>query len=126
MRALASIRVAHDALARQAAVSAWLAAATGLGFDESDRVAVIVEGVFADFTVPERVVVERIAGCPCCVGQVALRVAVTRLLRRHRPQRLLLLLSSADHAERVRHLLGDGDLAAAVRLVDSKHASDSR
>ncbi len=106
MSALVSIRVARGADAQQAALSDWLASTAGVGSHVSEHAAVIVEGGFADFTVPDRVVVERIAGCPCCVGQVALRVTVARLLRRHRPQHLLLLLSSADHVERVRRLLG--------------------
>ena len=36
-------------------------------------------------------------GCPCCTGQVAFRVALTRLLREARPARLFIELNAAGH-----------------------------
>lgn len=62
---------------------------------------------------PDNVEVVRLAaGCVCCIGQVALRVALVRALRTHRPDAVLLLLASADHLPRVRALLDDGRLGA--------------
>lgn len=44
-------------------------------------------------------------GCICCTGQVALRVALTRLLREARPARLIIALDAASHvAESLRTL----------------------
>jgi hypothetical protein len=89
----------------QPLAAAWLAAHAG------ERRAVIVEGAFVPLEVPDDVAVERLAGgCPCCLGQVPLRVALVRLVRALRPQALLLLLAGGDHAARVRALLADGSL----------------
>ncbi|HQR19909.1 MAG TPA: hypothetical protein PLE54_04255 [Burkholderiaceae bacterium] len=99
----------HGGDAQQLA-DAWLAVHAG------ERCAVIVEGAFVPLEAPSGVTVERLAGgCPCCLGQVPLRVALVRLVRAVRPDALLLLLSQGDHAERVRALLADGSLG--VRFV---------
>lgn len=47
------------------------------------------------------------AGCPCCVGQVTFRVALTRLLREARPDRLIIELDATAHAERTLAMLED-------------------
>lgn len=39
------------------------------------------------------------AGCPCCAGFVTLRVALTRLLRDHRPAHTLLLIADPRHLD---------------------------
>lgn len=43
------------------------------------------------------VVIAAAQGCPCCTGQVALRVALTRLLRSARPHRLFVELAHDAH-----------------------------
>jgi len=86
-------------------VDAWLAATP------SQRRAVIVESPFAEIQVPDEVSLTRLGGaCPCCLGQLPLRVALVRLVRSQRPDAVLLLLNAAEHADRVRALLADGSL----------------
>jgi len=127
--AVVTIQVARDAVAQQTALSDWLAALPDVGYRDGNRqvAAVIAEGTFAVLTAPASVVVERIAaGCVCCVGQIAMRVTLTRLLRAHRPKRLLLLLASGEHIDRVRRMLGDEQFATVLRLQDPVHDAGSR
>ena len=93
----------------QQLADAWLATHAG------ERCAVIVEGAFVPLEAPGTAVERLAGGCPCCLGQVPLRVALVRLVRAVRPDALLLLLSGGDHAERVRALLADGSLG--VRFI---------
>jgi hypothetical protein len=89
----------------QRAVDAWLTQTT------SERRAVVVENPFVDVQVPEGVSLTRLGGaCPCCLGQLPMRVAIVRLVRSQRPDAVLLLLSASGHAGRVRALLADGSL----------------
>jgi len=89
----------------QRAVDAWLAATL------LERRAVIVENPFAEVQLPDDVPLTRLGGaCPCCLGQLPLRVAIVRLVRSQRPDAVLLLLTGAEHADRVRALLADGSL----------------
>jgi hypothetical protein len=108
----AAIRVAAPA-DQQAQLDAWLARRSGT------RRAVIAESGFAPLEAPEDVPLARLAsGCVCCAGQVPLRVTLTRAVRAHRPDDILLLLASAQHLGRVRALLADGSLGVRfdVRL----------
>ena len=93
--------------AQQACLDAWL---------ERHPIgarAVVAESAFAPLAAPANVALLRLtAGCVCCIGQVPLRVGLTRIVRTHRPERLLLLLASGDHVDRVRMLLTDGSLGA--------------
>jgi hypothetical protein len=99
-----------DAAAQQA-VDSWLAA------NPSGRRAVVVEGVFSSLEVPSDVPLARLgAGCVCCLGQVPLRVGLTRLVRSERPDAVLLVLSHGEHLERVRALLADGSLGVRFSL----------
>jgi G3E family GTPase len=63
-----------------------------------------------------RAIVRLDSGCPCCVGQVSLRVALTRLLRTARPARLFVELDAASHAEAVLRLLAGPWLAPVLAL----------
>jgi len=56
------------------------------------------------------------AGCPCCTGRVAVRVALVRLLRESQPRRLFIELPQSDHLRAVLSALGEeglGDLRLA-------------
>lgn len=44
------------------------------------------------------------AGCPCCDGNLTLRVMLNRLLRR-RPERLFISLATSAHVEQLRTFL---------------------
>jgi hypothetical protein len=125
--AIVTIRVARDASTQQAVLGNWLSTQLDGRSPQKDAVAVIAEGAFSALAAPDGVIVNRIAaGCVCCIGQIALRVTLTRLLRAHRPARLLLLLTSGEHIDRVRKMLGDGQFAALLRLSDSVHDAGSR
>ena len=106
----ATIRVAAPA-GQQALLDEWLAAPS------TARRAVVAESGFAPLAAPAAVPLARLApGCVCCVGQVPLRVTLTRVVRAHRPQDILLLLASAEHLPRVRALLADGSLGVRFEL----------
>jgi hypothetical protein len=93
-------------------VADWLAA-TGAA-----RRAVLFEGFGGALDLPPELPVTRLAaGCVCCLGQVPLRVGLTRLVRAHRPDELLLVLADGQHLARVRALLADGSLGVRFALA---------
>ena len=95
----------------QPAVDAWLAATS------ASRRAILIEGAFSALDVPPGVPVTRMgAGCVCCMGQVPLRVGLTRMVRALRPDAVLLVLASGEHRARVRALLADGSLGVRFEL----------
>jgi len=107
MRASVAVGGAHP----QQAVEAWLATSP------PGRRAIVVEGAFSVLEVPADVPLTRLgAGCVCCLGQVPLRVALTRMVRSVRPDAVLLVLWHGDHLERVRALLADGSLGVRFEL----------
>lgn len=67
---------------------------------------------------PEVDVTEAEPGCVCCVGQVGLRVALTRLLRASRPERLYVELAEPAHLGSALNTLGNPWLAPVIH-VDS-------
>ena len=106
----AEIRVAAPA-EQQGQLNDWLAAA------REGRRAVIAESNFTPLEAGDDIAIARLApGCVCCVGQVPLRVTLTRTLRAHRPDSVLLLLATADHLPRVRALLADGSLGVKFEV----------
>lgn len=112
-RALVTVRVARGGERQQAAIGAWLADLGACSADDrtgsagSECLAVIAEGAFAELSAPRGTIVHRlVAGCVCCVGEVPLRVTLTRVLREHRPAQLLLVLASDEHLARVLDMLG--------------------
>lgn len=106
----AAIRVAAPA-EQQAQLDDWLAQSV------RGRRAVIAESGFLPLEAPADVPLARLApGCVCCVGQVPLRVTLTRTVRAVRPDDLLLLLATADHLPRVRALLADGTLGVRFEV----------
>ena len=89
----------------QAGVDAWLAETA------ASRRAILIEGSFTALDAPPGVPVTRLgAGCVCCLGQVPLRVGLTRMVRTLRPDVVLLVLANGEHLARVRALLADGSL----------------
>jgi hypothetical protein len=110
-----SLRVAATEAERAAAIGAWLqlphaSAASG-------RRAILAEGVLFDRTGAEGVpLVGLAAGCPCCAGSVALRVALTRTLRSARPEAVLLLMAGTEHLPRLRRILEQGELGVRFEI----------
>lgn len=104
-----TVQAAAGARRQQQALHDWLDARRRAA--DGRACAVIAEGASFALQAPPQVPLVRLAaGCVCCVGQTPLRVALLRLLRAHRPQAVLLLLSGAEHRERVRELLEQGKL----------------
>jgi G3E family GTPase len=66
--------------------------------------------------VPGVVAAEAEPGCVCCVGQVGLRVALTRLLREARPARLYVELTEPSHLGAALKTLANPWLAAVIRV----------
>jgi G3E family GTPase len=98
---------------RQAAVDRWVAS------HPEGRRAILTEG-FGSFTAPDGIAVAGLGGgCVCCVGQVLLRVTLTRLMRAERPEHLLLLLSDDQHLPRIQSLLTDGSLGVRLELEET-------
>ena len=96
----------------QGVVDAWREATA------SAQRAVFVEGAFTVLELPSDVAVTQLAsGCVCCVGQVLLRVGITRAVRALWPDALLLVVSRGEHLERVRALLADGSLGVRFELT---------
>ncbi len=114
--AFVSLRVAPDAAARQAVLRDWLATVPAENLARG-RAAAIVEGALAAVDAPASVSVEAVGGCFCCVGQVALQVALTRVVRARRPSHLLLLIASGAHRARVRRML-DEERFAMLQVLD--------
>lgn len=57
-------------------------------------------------------------GCICCVGQVSLRVALTRLLREAQPQRLYLELGEPAHLAASLRTLRNPWLAPVIEIAE--------
>ncbi len=103
-----TLRSATGAAAQQAALDAWRAGAPPVPR------AIIAEGALWPLEAGGEEIV-RLTGCPCCLGAVPLRVALTRLLRQSRPRALLVLLASPEHLPRLRAQI-EGGAFGAVRL----------
>ena len=101
--AVLTLRCARGAAAQQAELDAWLTTSPG-----TPR-AVIAEGALWPLQADGAEIVQ-LAACPCCLGAVPLRVALTRLLRRSRPRALLVLLASPEHLPRLRQQVEGGSL----------------
>jgi hypothetical protein len=113
----ASLCVARSDAQRDAAIVAWLDRRPPV--DDLDRRLVLAEGVLFDRTGPQGIIVRALAaGCPCCIGRVALRVALARCLRSLRPTAVLLLVADERHRERVRGLLAGGELGLAFSVEE--------
>lgn len=110
-----TLRVAAGGAERDAAIEDWLrSAAPG---DEPQRPVVIAEGMLFDRLGPQGIpLVGLRAGCPCCTGQVALRVGLGRTLRSHRPDVILLLTAHAEHLPGLRRLLRQGELGVRLEV----------
>lgn len=55
-------------------------------------------------------------GCMCCVGGVPFRVALTELIRRARPSRVLIEPSGLGRVSEIKRTLAEGPLATAVEV----------
>lgn len=60
--------------------------------------------------------VSGIHGCMCCTGRLALQVGIVQLLRRSRPQRLIIVASAAAEPAPLERALQQGHLASAITI----------
>jgi len=71
-------------------------------------------------------------GCMCCTAGLPMRVALTQLLRRAKPDRLLIEPTGLGHPKEVMQTLNDENfrgvisLQKIITLVDARNLSDSR
>ena len=64
----------------------------------------------------EQLQIFRIApGCPCCTGNLTMRVTLNRILR-HPPAQLFLSLASAEHRLQIRSFLQSGQYQSLLSL----------
>jgi hypothetical protein len=95
-----------SAAQREEAIAAQLAA-TPLSSDGAFS-AVILEGLASGSSpIPETSSVRLVrlaVGCPCCAGNLVLRVTLNRLLRQG-PERLFIGLASSEHLDQLRSWL---------------------
>lgn len=81
---------------------------------------------------PEITVQEVAGGCLCCVSAPAFTTALNRLIRQHRPDRILIEPSGLGHPARVLETLtgplyaGVLDVRATVCLLDARHLRSTR
>lgn len=61
------------------------------------------------------------AGCPCCEGNLVLRVTLNRILRR-KPARLFIGLTSGDHLPGLRAFLSAAPYSDLLALTEEIHA----
>ncbi len=59
-----------------------------------------------------------ISGCACCTGQVALQTGIVQLLRRVRPQWLVIAVDAAAEPDALQRAFTQVDLARGIRLVE--------
>ncbi|MES2070476.1 MAG: GTPase [Pseudomonadota bacterium] len=112
-----------DYLARENAIAGWLAALQSSAAGAT--VEVILEGLPSGQDVlasSPSLQIQRIApGCMCCIGNLAMRVTLNRVLRR-KPGLLLISLAGSEHLDNIRQFLSqppyDGwlTLAEEIRL----------
>ncbi len=63
------------------------------------------------------IAVETVSGCACCSGRVALQAGLVRLLRRARPQRLIVAVDGSAEPEALGQLLRQPELAGAITIM---------
>jgi hypothetical protein len=100
---------------REAAIAAMIASLDTASASIAPRtIGIILEGLadgtdrFAESTGNSNylsLIISRIApGCPCCIGNLTMRVTLNRLLRQS-PEKIFLSLSADTHLEQVRSFL---------------------
>ncbi len=90
-------------------------------------------GVDGALLADQGVVVQEVAGgCLCCVAAPAFTTGLNRIIRRHRPDRILIEPSGLGHPAQVLETLGSPlyagilDLRATICLMDARHLASAR
>lgn len=100
-------RVIRHLLAQRPAGERWAVLANDVDAGMPPTAQTLDDGVYLS------VVAE---GCICCSGQLGLRVALNRLLREARPQRLLIVASALARTPELLKMLHDRWLAPVLQL----------
>jgi len=90
-------------------------------FPPDERLAVVLEGFPADgvaecASASGRTVIVLAPGCPCCIGQLTMRVTLARVLRLQAPRRLVIGIADARHEKNLAALLGGPPWHALLEL----------
>jgi G3E family GTPase len=113
--------------ARGAGKTTWLAHELARRPAGERRAVLLTEAGEASLpAMPDVTVVAAEPGCICCVGQVSLRVALTRLLREARPQRLYLELGEPAHLAASLRTLRSPWLAPVITIAGVVGVFDAR
>ncbi len=82
-----------------------------------ERWALIVDGLFAPLGDAVDVETHGLAGCACCVGNLALRVTLGRLIRRGGIARIVVVTAAQDHVEGVYKVIREAQFAPHLRMA---------
>jgi G3E family GTPase len=93
----------------------------------AERIAVLLteRGEAAPPGLANATVVAAEPGCVCCVGQMSLRVALTRLLRETRPERVYIELAEPAHLARALATLRSPWLAPVLDIAEVDGVADA-
>jgi G3E family GTPase len=113
---LTTLVIGSDPAAREAAIAQAIA--------EQQNVAVIIEGLPSGSEVLDQLAqshqarIARIApGCPCCSGNLTMRVILNRFLR-YSPTRLFISLATSAHLAKIRDFLSKPPYRALLTLTE--------
>ncbi|HTD03792.1 GTPase [Undibacterium sp.] len=110
-----------DYLARETAIADRFASRPR---SASVKVEVILEGLPAGQAVlnpSPSLHIQRIApGCMCCIGNLAMRVTLNRVLRR-RPGLLAISVAGSEHLDNIRQFLSQPPYDGWLKLVEEIH-----
>ena len=111
---LATLVIGNSAAAREAAIAASI--------DPTLGTVLILEGLPSPHPIAEsseNLRIIRIApGCLCCIGNLAMRVTLNRVLR-HPPARLFIGLTTSVHLDLIRDFLLQPPYDALLTLTDN-------
>ena len=110
-----------DYLARENAIAGHLASAA----PAATSIEVILEGLPAGqaiLTNSPSLQIQRIApGCMCCIGNLAMRVTLNRVIRRQ-PGLLVISLAGNEHLDNIRLFLSQAPYDGLLELAKEIHA----
>lgn len=113
--------IGSSAGARETVIAAAIAGAVPC------NTAVILEGMpdgIERLASTDTLSIARIApGCPCCIGNLTMRVTLNRILR-HAPARLYISLATAAHLHQVRQFLSEAPYDRLLVLTADIDAVD--
>ncbi|MGZ5817111.1 MAG: GTPase [Burkholderiaceae bacterium] len=97
---------------REAAIAAWIGSSGTNTSHSTNTIGIILEGIpdgtdsFATLanSLPYLTIVRIAPGCPCCIGNLTMRVTLNRILR-HPPDYLYISMATPLHLDQVRRFL---------------------